>query len=160
MKKYIIPVFVLLGAFVTSVKAQSKDELALLKDYLKVEKKDLVRQYMALSAEEDTKFWPIYDAYTADRGKIAGERISTIEDYAKAYTNLTDEQADGLVKRIMKNDQANQKVMNKYYSKVKKVLGATKAAQWLQLEYYLQTIVRAEIQDAIPFIGEIERKKN
>ena len=31
--------------------------------------------------------------------------------------------------------------------------------QYMQLENYLQTAIRHEVQEAIPFIGELERKR-
>ena len=33
------------------------------------------------------------------------------------------------------------------------------AAKFMKLEMYLQATVRSEIQDAIPFVGELERSK-
>jgi hypothetical protein len=50
-------------------------------------------------------------------------------------------------------------LQKKYYKKLKKTVGATKAAQFLQMETYFQTMIRAEVQDAIPLIWEIERKR-
>jgi hypothetical protein len=85
--------------------------------------------------------------------------MESLENYAKNYTTLTDEQSDDLVKAILKNDKANIDLQEKYYKKMKKVIGSTKAAQFLQMESYFQTQIRSEVQEAIPFIGQIERKK-
>lgn len=52
-----------------------------------------------------------------------------------------------------------QKLMSKYYNKYKKAVGAINAAKIIQFENYMQTTVQAEIQDAIPFVGEIEALK-
>jgi hypothetical protein len=42
----------------------------------------------------------------------------------------------------------------------KKDLGGLTAAKYVQLELYLQTMIRAELQNNIPFIGELDKKVN
>lgn len=42
----------------------------------------------------------------------------------------------------------------KYYGKMKKDLGAKTAAHFLQLDDYIQTAIKFEILDELPFIGE------
>jgi hypothetical protein len=42
---------------------------------------------------------------------------------------------------------------------MKKVLGPLDAAKFIQLENYIQTGIRNELQNALPLIGEIDRKK-
>lgn len=49
-----------------------------------------------------------------------------------------------------------QKMFSKYYEKYKKAVGIVNAAKIIQFENYMQTTVQSEIQNAIPFIGEIE----
>jgi hypothetical protein len=52
-----------------------------------------------------------------------------------------------------------EKLLAKTYKKAKKAIGVTNAAKFIQLEIYFQTSIRMEIQDNIPFIGEIEKMK-
>jgi hypothetical protein len=158
MKKLLI----VLSACIMTVSvsfAQDKTELSMIRDLLKKEKRDLVKDYMALDAGQSEKFWPLYDAYSTERSALADNRMKALGSYAKNYSTLTDEQCDQLVKATLDNDAANVKLQKKYYKKLKKTVGATKAAQFLQMETYFQTMIRAEVQDAIPFIGEIERKR-
>lgn len=158
MKKMLMGVLAIVLTMGTAI-AQDKSEMSMIRDLLKKEKRDLVKDYMALDAGQSEKFWPIYDAYSAERSALADGRMKTLGEYAKNYSTLTDEQSDALVKATLKNDASNTKLQKKYYKKFKKTIGATKAAQFLQMETYFQTMIRAEIQDAIPFIGEIERKR-
>lgn len=137
----------------------STDEVQYIRQALKSEKKDLVKQYMTLSETEAAKFWPLYDEFQNQRAGIAQERLQIIKDYSAQYENLSGDQAKSLVKRAFSNDKANLKLKEKYYKKISKAVGSLKAAQYIQMEDYFQTLVRYEIQDAIPFIGEIERKK-
>lgn len=72
------------------------------------------------------------------------------------WPNLTDESADKIAKAALENNLDYQKLFSKYYDKYKKTVGAITAAKIIQFENYMQTTVQAELQDAIPFVGEIE----
>jgi len=159
MKKIVL-LFIAVSSFIfTQAQIGSDDELQMIKDYLKTEKKDLVKEYMKLDEAQSAKFWPMYDEFQEKRRGLAQERLQIIKDYGAQYASMTDDQATSLVKRIFKNDKAYSKLQESYFKKFSKSISPIKAAQFLQLEEYFRTMIRAEIQDAIPFIGEIERKK-
>jgi lysophospholipase L1-like esterase len=149
-----------MGFYFSHAQQFSTDEIQYIRDVLKKEKKDLVTQYMALNDAEAQKFWPLYDEFQAKKGDLGKERIQIIKDYADRFNTMTNDQASDIVKRIFKNDKANTALQEKYFKKFAKTVSPLKAAQYLQLEYYFQTLIRSEIQDAIPFIGEIERSKS
>jgi hypothetical protein len=159
MKKLIL--FFIAFSSIMFAKAQnmSDDELKMIRDYLKTEKKDLVKEYMKLDDAQSAKFWPLYDEYQGERSKIGNERIQVIKDYGNQYPTMTDDQASSLFKRAVSNDKAYTKLQEKYFKKFSKAISPIKAAQFIQLEDYFRSMIRAEVQDAIPFIGEIERKK-
>jgi hypothetical protein len=159
MKKLLITLAFMAGAYGIQAQEFNTDEIAYIKDALKAEKKDLVKEYMALTDADAAKFWPLYDEFQNQRAGIARERLQIIKDYASQYKMMTDDQAKSLVKRAMKNDKANLKLKDKYFKKISKKVSPLKAAQYIQMEDYFQTLVRYEVQDAIPFIGDIERKK-
>lgn len=159
MKKILFSVLSLLAFSILQAQVPSDDELKYIKDAFKSEKKDLVKEYMGLNDTEASKFWPLYEEFQNQRRGLAQERLQIIRDYASQYAQLTDNQAKGLVKRVLKNDKALNKLQQKYFRKISKSVSPLKAAQYLQLESYFQTLVRYEVQDAIPFIGEIERKR-
>jgi transposase len=159
MKKFVCFFAFVLSVQFLSAQDLSTDEVQYIRQALKSEKKDLVKQYMTLSEAESAKFWPLYDEFQNQRAGIAKERLQIIKDYSSEYKNLSDDQAKGLAKRAFSNDKANLKLKEKYFKKFSKAVGSLKAAQYIQMEDYFQTLVRYEVQDAIPFIGEIERKK-
>lgn len=159
MKKVVL-FFLAVSAFIfTQAQVAGDDELTMIKDYLKAEKKDLVKEYMKLDEAQSAKFWPMYDEFQAKRRDLSQERLQIIKDYGEQFASMSNDQASSLVKRIFKNDKAYTKLQQSYFKKFSKTISPIKAAQFLQLEEYFRTMIRAEIQDAIPFIGEIERKK-
>ncbi|MNF42084.1 hypothetical protein D3C85_580990 [compost metagenome] len=152
-------VFLLLAlAFSATTFAQStmKDDIDIVQSLYGKSKAELVKQYMALSGTEDTEFTKVYDAYEVERKKLGQEKIMLINQYATDYETLTNEKADVLAKGTLKNNAAYEKLYSTYYGKAKKVIGAMNAMKFIQLEIYLQTEIRSSIQNAIPFVGELE----
>jgi hypothetical protein len=46
-----------------------------------------------------------------------------------------------------------------YYAKFSTAVTPMRAGQYMQVEYYLQTMVKAMIQDEIPFVGQLDKSK-
>jgi hypothetical protein len=155
MKKVIL---LLALAFSATTFAQStmKDDIDIVQSLYGKSKAELVKQYMALSGTEETEFTKVYDAYEVERKKLGQEKIMLINQYATDYETLTNEKADVLAKGTLKNNAAYEKLYSNYYGKAKKVIGAMNAMKFIQLEIYLQTEIRSSIQNAIPFVGELE----
>ena len=146
-----------LGA-ANQVKAQvAKDDVALVESIWGIEKRAIISDYMKFTPEELEKFVPVYDAYSDEMKKLGEERIQIISEYANNYSTLTNEKADQLMVRALANNENIDKLMKKYYAKIKKEISPIRAAQFMQLEWYLQTAIRSEIQSEIPFIGELDR---
>jgi hypothetical protein len=157
MKKVIF----LAGAIMLSavfVKAQTADpELDYIKKAYSKEKKTIVDEYMNLDVQEGAKFWTVYGAYETGREKLARQRVKLIEQYVDNADKLTAALADKLATEVLTNNVNLDKLNLEFYGKMKKAIGAVKAAKYLQLETYLQTTWRAVVQDIVPFIGELEK---
>jgi len=158
MKKILALVF---AAVVTSgVYAQSnKEDVDMIQAMYGKAKKDLVIEYMKFSDTEKTAFWPVYDAFENERKALGRERIAILSDYAQHYTTLDDVKAEDLAKKAIDNNVNLEKLNQKYYSKFSGAVGALKAAKYMQLELYMQTAVRSELQEQIPFIDEFSKTK-
>ena len=55
-----------------------------------------------------------------------------------------------------KQKKSLDKLIFKYYKKMKKTAGTKPAAQFYQLEYYFLNAIRMDLLDNIPFIGELD----
>lgn len=155
-------VFLLLAVAFSSVTfAQStmKDDVDVVQSVYGKSKSELVGQYMALTGTQATNFTKIYDAYEVERKKLGQEKIQLINQYATDYAGITDEKADIIAKGVLKNNVAYDKLYSSYYEKVKKAIGAVNATKFIQLEIYLQTEIRSSLQNAIPFVGELDMTK-
>jgi hypothetical protein len=157
MKKLLCLIVVAIAAFGAS--AQTTDELAQIRQILGKEKKELIRGFMSLNEADAAKFWPVYDEYSEKRKVLADDRIQILKSYADQYAGMTDDQSKALGKRYFKNESSILKLQQKYYNKMSKSVSPLKAMQFMQAEIYIQTTLRSELQDAIPFIGEFEKTK-
>lgn len=158
MKKVFL---ILLVALTSGVFAQSsdKEDLDIIQGVYGKSKKELAQSYMAIPESQAAAFWKIYDEFEVERKALGTAKVAIINDYATNYVHLNDESADKIAKAGLKNNLEYQKMFSKYYDKYKKAVGAVTAAKIIQFENYMQTTVQAEIQDSIPFIGEIEAVK-
>ena len=157
MKKTSIKILVaLISVFSLQMIAQ-KEEIQVIQAIWGMDKKQIVTDYMKFTPAEGTAFWPVYDEYQTELQKLGKERLMTISDYADHLSTLTNEKADELVSKILKNNEDVDKLQAKYYKKMKAVITPLRAAQYIQLDYYLLTMIRAQIQSNIPMIGEIDK---
>jgi hypothetical protein len=155
MKKLFLSLLVVVT---TGVFAQSteKEDLDVIQGIYGKSKKELAVAYMAIPEAQGAAFWKIYDEFEAERKALGKAKVAIINDYASNYANLTNESADKIAKASLKNNMDYQKLFGTYYDKYKKAVGSISAAKIIQFENYMQTTVQSEIQEAIPFIGEIE----
>jgi hypothetical protein len=158
MKKVFL-LFVLAVSSTAFSQSTMKDDIDIVQSVYGKSKAELVSQYMALTGVQATDFTKVYEAYEVERKKLGQEKIQLIDQYAIDYATLTDANADVIAKGVLKNNLAYDKLYSAYYEKVKKVIGAVNATKFIQLEIYLQTEIRSTIQNAIPFVGEIEMAK-
>jgi hypothetical protein len=62
-------------------------------------------QNMNLTADEATKFWPIFDQYRKEAIKPNDERWALIKEYAANYSTMTDAQAQDYIQRATDVDK-------------------------------------------------------
>ena len=70
----------------------SSQDLAMLRKDIRSQKKQLMARNLTLSDTDATKFWPIYDQYTAELTKINDKKYSTIQEFADHFGSMTDAQ--------------------------------------------------------------------
>ena len=159
MKKLSLIFIMALATFSSYAQSSFKEDVDVLQSIYGKSKSDLVKQYMNLSDSESAAFTKVYDTYETERKALGQTKFQLLNDYAANYATLTDAKADELAKGTLKNHIAYEKLYEKTYNEAKKAIGAINAAKFIQLEVYLQTIIKSEILEAIPFIGELDKSK-
>jgi hypothetical protein len=100
----------LMGLPSLSLAAQDKpaDNMQILRDKLKADKKLVVATNMELTESEAKNFWPVYNEYQKDLQKINRRIIALLESYAADFRSksLTDDKAKKLIDEATAIEQA------------------------------------------------------
>jgi hypothetical protein len=132
--------------------ALTDQQLALLRKDIRSIKKQLIATNLTLTDTEATKFWPVYEQYSADFGKINEARSIIIKEYSDGYGTLTDDQADGLIRRWLDTDISAAQLRQKYVPIMRKVLSGKKAATFFQLDRRLSMMIDVQLTSQLPLV--------
>jgi hypothetical protein len=128
------------------------DNMQLVMEKARADKKLLVAQNMGLTESEAAGFWPVYDAYQADLTALDDRLGRLIERYAAAYRtdSVDDATAKELIAENLAIDEAEVAMRKAYLGKLEAVLPAKKAVRYLQIESKLRAMLRFELAQGIP----------
>jgi hypothetical protein len=138
----------------TSSPTVTDQDIQLLRQDIRSQKKQLVAANLTLTDAEATKFWPIYDQYAAEMTKIGDQKYALIKEYAQNFGSLTDAQALSLLDRPLALDEAIAQLRIKYVPIVNKVLPATKTATFFQIDHRLSTLIDLQLASQIPLVQD------
>lgn len=151
-----IALIMMLGIVAPLVQAQDyNSEIEYFQSVYGLEKKAIVENFINISGETSAAFWTAYNEYETERQSLGKQRLEVITDYVEQYESLTNEQADALMLKALSIRASNEKLLKKYYKKVKKVTDAKTATQFFQLEAYLGAAIQYSLLESIPFVGEM-----
>lgn len=149
-----------LTGFTPMALAQSKagsgdkpaNNMEIVHEKLKADKKLIVSKYMELTESEAKRFWPVYEEYQADLQKIHERMGNLLKSYAAEYRNksLTDEKAKKLIDEwlAIERDDANQRKSR--VPNILQALPAKKAARYMQIENEYRYLMNYDLAVAVP----------
>lgn len=140
------------AAKATATEKSGQDELSLFRASLRMDKRDFVKQAMALSEEQGKKFWSLYHQYEADLMPLNDKRLGIIKDYADSFENMSESKADELVKRSLEFRKSRAALLEKYYGKIAKATSKIVGARFLQVEGILQGAGDVAVGSSIPLM--------
>jgi len=130
----------------------SDQDIALMRQDIRSQKKQLIAANLTLTDAEATKFWPVYDQYTAELAKINDTKYEVIKEYVNNWGSITDDQAASLAKRYMNVDLAVAQLRLKYLPIFQGVLPGKKVATFFQIERRLQMLIDLQLSSQLPLI--------
>ena len=145
-------VALLMPAALPVMAGEKPGSMEALRDALKADKKAYIEQYLQLTQAEAKEFWPYYNSYQFDLQKINDRLIKLIDDYAKNYKNLSEQDAVTLMDAYLAIEQDQVKLKELYFRTLNKTLPAKKVARYLQLENKISALVRFELAAKIPLV--------
>jgi hypothetical protein len=136
--------------------AQDKqaDNMQILRDKIKADKKLLVAKNMELTESEAKAFWPVYEQYQKGLAGINQRIGKLIKSYAADYraNTVTDEKANKLIAEYVAIEKAEAGLKESFVPKLSKVLPPKKVARYLQIENKIRAVVKDELAGEIPLV--------
>ena len=130
--------------------AITDQQLALLRRDIRSTKKQLIAANLTLTDSEATRFWQVYEQYSAETEKINDTRAAIIKEYSYEYGTLTYDQADSLIRRWLDADIEQTKLRQRYVAIFRKVLPGKKAATFFQLDRRISTMIDVQLTSQLP----------
>jgi hypothetical protein len=147
---------ILLAGLAPLCSAQDKpaDNMQILRDKIKADKKLVVAANMDLTESEAKTFWPIYEQYQKDLQKINQRIVALLESYAADFRgkSLTDEKAKKLIDEAVAIEQAESALKSTYAPKLSKALPVTKVVRYLQIENKIRAVVKYDLASGVPLV--------
>ena len=147
---------VVIAAFPFPALTQDKpaDNMQLLREKVKADKKLLVATNMELTESEAKGFWPVYEDYQKELAAINQRIGKLIENYAADYraNTLTDEKATKLIDELVAIEQAEAGLKAASVPKLSKVLPQKKVARYLQIENKIRAVVKYGLAEGVPLV--------
>lgn len=136
----------------TQPSAASEQDIQMLRENIRADRKKIVAANMNLTADEATKFWPVYDQYQADLNKIGDARWQLMKDYAASYPNVSASQAQAFMARSTQVDQQMIALREKYVPIFEKVISPKQAALWYQIDRQIDLVVNMQLASMLPLV--------
>jgi len=124
----------------------------LLRKDVRHQKAEIMGSVMELSADDATKFWPIYKEYDVELTKLNDQRVENIKEYSRSYSQMTDEKADELIQKSLAYQKQRGELLARTYDRVKQAVGAITAARFAQVEHQLLLIIDLQVASALPVV--------
>jgi len=128
-------------------------DIEMLRADLRSQRKQITAQNLPLTADEATKFWPIFDQYRKEAIKPNDERWAVIKEYAANYSTMTDAQAQDYMKRANAVDQQLLGLRMRYVPMFEKVISAKKTALWYQIDRRIDLLINLQLSSVIPMVN-------
>ena len=146
----------LLFGFVPLSSAQDKpaDNMQILRDKVRADKKLVVATNMELTESEAKEFWPIYDQYQKELQKLNQRMAKVLDSYAddNRRKSLTDDKAKKLIDEAVSIDQAEANLKSTFAPKLSKVLPVKKVARYLQIENKIRAVIKYDLAQGVPLV--------
>jgi hypothetical protein len=134
--------------------AQDKpsDNMDVLREKLRADKKALVAEVLELTEGEAKAFWPVYNAYQSDMVTHYDRVLKFIDTYAKSYQAMNDQTATTLVKQFLAIERDHVAILTSYQPRFSKVLPPLKVGKLYQIENKARAVLNYELARGIPLV--------
>ena len=112
----------------------------------------IVNANMLLTETESARFWPLYDAYRAERQKIGDRKVRLITDFLADRNSMSEDKARALANEEFAIEKDISELKAKWYEKMTKVLSDRTVARFFHIDEKLDAAADIALAANIPLI--------
>lgn len=141
-------------AFAQSEGVISQKQIAAAKEIVEAKRNMVVIANLDLTEEEGKEFWPLYEEYRMKIREVRGRRITLTEEYAERYNSDTvdEEFSERAMTDFLSMQADTVKLRQKYWKKFRRIVPATKAARFYQIENKMDSEIDFVMSGGTPLI--------
>ena len=144
-------VMVVVCVFTVAAQEKPSDNMQIVLEKIRADKKLLVAENMQLTEAEAKAFWPVYDQYQDELFLLRSRTAKLIKDYAEAE-KMTNDVAKKLLDELMIIEALGPKLRQTYLPKFRTVLPEVKVVRYYQIENKIQAALIYELAANIPLM--------
>jgi len=132
--------------------ADQKATLQSIEKDLLTARADIISKNLGLTADQASRFWPVYEKYQAELKGIIDTQLQSVKKYAENYQTLTDAQAIELADATLDRDSSMAALRKKWFPEFQKILPGKVAARFMQIDRRLSLLTQLELASQIPLV--------
>lgn len=127
-------------------------QLKALQDEVGPAKRDFIKAQLELTADEEKKFWPVYEEHQKALEALNKRRLDNVLAYARVWNagHIEAVPADRLVKEAISIERDESELLDDTYLKLRGWLTPVKMVRYLQIEAKLRAFVRIKQAAQVP----------
>src|SRR4051812_7747604 len=106
---------------------------------------DVMAKNLTLTAEQASKFWPVFNQYQKEQNVIMDEQLKSIQKYADTYQTLVNAGATALITAHMDRDAKMTALRLRWLGEFQKVVPGNIAARAMQIDRRLSMLAQLEL---------------
>ena len=138
--------------FMSTYAYSQEYSLELMRQDIKSMKVELMTSSLPLTQQQADLFWPLYRDYSNELSKLADRRFAVAKEIVAKYDTMDAKTADRLAKESFKIAEGRNTLLEKYYKKISKAVGAVTASRFLQVEVQMLTLLDTQLMNEVPLI--------
>jgi hypothetical protein len=141
---------VMICVFPAAAQDKPADNMQIVLEKVRADKKLLVAENMQLTEAEAKGFWPVYEGYQNELFLLRARTAKLIKDFADAYEKMSNDSAKKLLDEYMTIETLGLKLRQTYLPKFRKVLPEVKVVRYYQIENKINAALIYELAANIP----------
>ena len=139
-------------AFLASAQDRPADNMQIVVEKIRADKKLFIAENMQLTEAEAKVFWPLYEQYQDELFLLRARTMKLINDYAEVYQKMTNDMAKNLLDEVITIETLGLKLRQTYLPKFRNVLPDVKVVRYYQIENKINAALMYELAANIPLI--------